>query len=229
MQYVYLAIIIVLIIYVYYLNTPTGKGRTLENKINNTNKKLAERLGGLEFRDLMFKDDFSSSQIDNLLLTTKGLYVMEAKNYNGHIFGSEHQEKWTMTVKHTNTKRARSGRTYKTTHISKHSFYNPLKQNQTHINKIVKLMEIHQNIPIYNIVVFGQNAVLRDVSHSSNVFVIKSNQISRTIIELEQRAEREINHEIMMDFVDMLIFHNIEDKKMRKQHVQHIKSKYQKK
>ena len=72
-------------------------------------------------------------------------------------------------------------------------FNNPIKQNQTHINKIkLKLMEIHKEIPIHNIVVFGSKAYLRDVTHSQNVFVINSHQLKGLIIKQEKSIEKEV-------------------------------------
>ncbi|MFA5470696.1 MAG: nuclease-related domain-containing protein [Acholeplasmataceae bacterium] len=221
-------IFVIIVGYFYYLNTPTGKGKTLENRIHRTTKSLAKQLGGLELRDLMFQDDLSTAQIDNLLITSKGLYIIEAKNYNGHIFGSEKQENWTMTVKHVNRKKSKSGKVYTKTHISKHSFYNPIKQNQTHINKILKLMEIHKEIPIHNIVVFGSKAYLRDVTHSNQVFVINTHQLRNIIINQEKSIDKEIEIEKMMTFVDDMIYHNIIDKKERRSHVKRIIIKYKK-
>jgi len=227
-EYVIIIIFVIIVGYFYYLNTPTGKGKTLENRIHRTTKSLAKQLGGLELRDLMFQDDLSTAQIDNLLITSKGLYIIEAKNYNGHIFGSEKQENWTMTVKHVNRKKSKSGKVYTKTHISKHSFYNPIKQNQTHINKILKLMEIHKEIPIHNIVVFGSKAYLRDVTHSNQVFVINTHQLRNIIINQEKSIDKEIEIEKMMTFVDDMIYHNIIDKKERRSHVKRIIIKYKK-
>lgn len=228
MEFVISIIIVILVGYIYYLNTPTGKGKTLENQIHRTTRSLAKQLGGLELRDLMFQDDLSTAQVDNLLITSKGLYVIEAKNYNGHIFGSEKQENWTMTVKHVNRKKSKSGKVYTKTHISKHSFYNPIKQNQTHINKILKLMGIHKELPIHNIVVFGPKAYLRDVTHDQHIFVINCHQLKRVIIEQEKSTEKEVEIEKMRCFVDDLCYYNIIDKKEKRDHVKRIKSKYNK-
>jgi len=228
MEYIIIAIVIIILIYVYYSRTPNAKGKALENNIFRTTKSLAERFGGIEMRDLMFRDDISTAQVDNLLLTSKALYIIEAKNYNGHIFGSEKQENWTMTVKHVNKKKSRSGKVYTKTHISKHSFYNPIKQNQTHINKIIKLMDIHKSIPIFNIVVFGYKAYLRDVSHSDQVFVINVNNLAKIISYQENLLSEEIDMDTMISYVEDLNFLNIIDKKEKKDHVSRIKSKYNK-
>lgn len=228
MEYVIIVVILIIITYVYYSRTPNAKGKALENNILRTTKSLAEKFGGIEMRDLMFRDDISTAQVDNLLLTSKALYIIEAKNYNGHIFGSEKQENWTMTVKHVNKKKSRSGKVYTKTHISKHTFYNPIKQNQTHINKIIKLMDIHKSIPIFNIVVFGYKAYLRDVSHSNQVFVINVNDLAKIISYQENSLSKEIDMDTMISYVDDLNFLNIIDKKEKKDHVSRIKIKYNK-
>ncbi|PKK99751.1 MAG: hypothetical protein CVV57_01485 [Tenericutes bacterium HGW-Tenericutes-2] len=228
MEYIIIVTVLIIFVYIYYSRTPNAKGKALENNIFRTTKALAEKFGGIEMRDLMFKDEISTAQIDNLLLTSKALYIIEAKNYNGHIFGSEKQENWTMTVKHVNKKKSRSGKVYTKTHISKHTFYNPIKQNQTHINKIIKLMDIHKSIPIFNIVVFGYKAYLRDVSHSNQVFVINVNDLAKIISYQENSLSNEIDMDTMISYVDDLNFLNIIDKKEKKDHVSRIKIKYNK-
>jgi hypothetical protein len=228
MEYVVLIVIVIIVGYLFYLSTPTGKGKSLENRIHRTMKYLAKQYGGLELRDLMFQDNSSTSQIDNLLITSKGLYIIEAKNYNGHIFGSEKQENWTMTVKHVDRKQTKSGKIYTKTSISKHSFYNPIRQNQTHINKIVKLMDIHNELPIHNIVVFGNRAYLRDITHSDQVYVINVSKLKNVIINLEKEIETEVDMDKVSAFVDDLTYHNIVDKKEKKAHVRRIKEKYKK-
>ncbi|MBU1019757.1 MAG: NERD domain-containing protein, partial [Firmicutes bacterium] len=128
----YILLLVVLLLLISYVNSPNGKGMIGEWRVNKILKKQAIRYGGIELSNFMFEDDKSSSQIDNMLLTQKALYVIEVKNYNGHIFGNEENMNWTVTVKHVNKKKSRSGKVYKKTNISKHQFYNPLKQNRTH-------------------------------------------------------------------------------------------------
>lgn len=227
MVWFYIIIGTILFLITAYFNTPNGKGLLEEFKINSVLKKIAKKVGGVEIRDLMLEDNRSSSQIDNLLLTQKALYVIEAKNYGGMIFGSEDNLNWTVTVKHVNKKTSKSGKVYKKTHISKHKFYNPIKQNTTHINKIKNLLTFNNDFPIYNIVVFGNRAYLKDITHSNSSLVINRSKLYKTIINLEK--EIEINEENnQQDIFDDLLFFNITDKKQRKDHVSNIKTKYKK-
>ena len=70
-----------------------------------------------------------NTEIDLLTIHEKGIFVFESKNYSGWIFGSEDQLKWTQCFK--------SGQ-------RKH-FYNPIKQNRTHI-RLWRLSSICQKI-----------------------------------------------------------------------------------
>ena len=67
-----------------------------------------------------------SCEIDILMLHEKGIFVFESKNYSGWIFGTLNQQHWTQTFK--------SGQ--------KFQFYNPIKQNNTHIKALSTLFQL---------------------------------------------------------------------------------------
>jgi len=74
--------------------------------------KLARRFPKNQiFRNIYLKKrNGKYTEIDLILVTQKGLFVIESKNYGGWIFGSEHNDNWTQTF--------RGGQ--------KHKFYNPI-------------------------------------------------------------------------------------------------------
>lgn len=63
------------------------------------------------FHDLIISGNNGTTQIDHLLISPFGLFIIETKNYKGWIFGSESQPKWTHSL-------------YK----NKYSFQNPIRQ-----------------------------------------------------------------------------------------------------
>lgn len=129
--YVILVITIVVFIYNYYLKLPSTKGKFLEGKIDKILKKISLEVGGFEFRDYMIPYGDKTSQIGNIFMSQKAIYVIEAKNYQGFIYGSETQSSWTLTRKTTKTYDNKRGKTYQKSFINKYSFYNPIVQNQT--------------------------------------------------------------------------------------------------
>lgn len=63
------------------------------------------------FHDLIIPAKNGTTQIDHLLVSHYGLFIVETKNKKGWIFGSESQPKWTQTL-----------------YRKKYSFQNPLRQ-----------------------------------------------------------------------------------------------------
>ena len=91
-------------------------------------------------------------QIDVLFITQKGIFVIESKNYSGSVSGAEYQNKWTL-------------RTYR----KDYNFYNPITQNQIHINM---LSNIIHNTKIFSLIAFSEKCDLGYIDiHKQNVFV----------------------------------------------------------
>lgn len=79
-----------------------------------------------------------TTQIDHILLSSFGIFVIETKNYKGWIFGSQHQKMWTQKI-------------YK----KSFKFQNPLHQNYKH-QKVLEavLSDIVEPQFIHSLVVF---------------------------------------------------------------------------
>ena len=112
------------------------------------------------FHDLYVKkynDGFS--QIDLVVATKVGIIVFEVKDFSGWIFGKGHQTQWTKVLAYGKRK---------------YRFYNPIMQNNKHIEDLKK--QLNQiNVPFYSIVVFYGNCVLKDISFVPNgTFLVKS-------------------------------------------------------
>lgn len=83
-----------------------------------------------------------SHQIDHILINPNGIFVIETKNYYGEITGQENDSFWTRSYFVKRQKKSVK-------------FHNPLKQNQSHIRIIKRI--IGSNYPFYCFVVFTQN------------------------------------------------------------------------
>lgn len=82
-------------------------------------------------------EEGSTTQIDHILISTKGIFVIETKHYKGWIFGHPNHKEWTQI-------------TYK----NRYTFQNPLFQNYKHVKEVQKILEFVDPQFIYNIVVF---------------------------------------------------------------------------
>lgn len=77
--------------------------------------------------DLLFMSQGQSVQVDHVLIDKSGILVVETKNYSGTIEGNESQIKW---IQHFG---------YDTIH---NEFYNPIRQNNSHIYHISQVLPI---------------------------------------------------------------------------------------
>ncbi|MEJ6069851.1 NERD domain-containing protein, partial [Psychrobacter sp. 16-Bac2893] len=84
-------------------------------------KNVYHRLNGITLP----RDKGGSTQIDHIIVSVYGIFVIETKNYKGWIFGNEAQRQWTQVI---------MGRKYK--------FQNPLRQNYLHIKTLADLLAL---------------------------------------------------------------------------------------
>lgn len=116
-----------------------------------------------------------SHQIDHILIKETGIFVIETKNYYGEISGQEDDSFWKRTY-FTKGKRTSA------------LFHNPLKQNQSHIKAIRRI--IGKSYPIYCFVVFIQNN--GDVLDLFNVCNLTSLLKRINLITIDQPISKEV-------------------------------------
>ncbi len=124
------------------LKMPTWKGKYAE-------KLVYKKLSGLSdeyfiFNDLLFDGKGRSTQIDHVVVSPYGVFVIETKGYKGWITGGENAEYWTQTV-----------------FRRKNHFYNPIMQNEGHVRFLRYLLKCSVDIPFIPIVVFNNSANIK--------------------------------------------------------------------
>ncbi|WP_288688106.1 nuclease-related domain-containing protein [uncultured Acinetobacter sp.] len=104
--------------------------------------------------DLTLPDiESGTTQIDHILLSPYGIFVIETKNYKGWIFGTERQKQWTQKI-------------YK----QSFKFQNPIHQNYKHMKVLEKILaDILDKEFIHTVIVFMPEAVFK-TDMPSNVF-----------------------------------------------------------
>lgn len=140
--------------------TPS-RGKKGENSVARILKKLP-RQDYHVINDVVLPTPYGSSQIDHIVVSPFGIFVIETKYYSGWIYGSEHGEYWTKNV-----------------YGHKYDFYNPILQNTGHVTALRKNLKDYRSLPIFSIVAFSRQASL-DVS-IKNAIVVYWNQIPRVI------------------------------------------------
>ena len=122
--FVYLGLALVFMVLVGVLRSPRFKGWRGERAVQ---RLIAQRLNPLVYVDLhnvtLPTANGGSTQIDHLIFSPYGLFVLETKNYQGWIFGTEKQRDWTQQIFKKRSK-----------------FQNPLRQNYKHTKTLQDLL-----------------------------------------------------------------------------------------
>lgn len=171
-----------------------------------TESRVAKELAKLPkdeyivLNDLMLPTSYGTTQIDHVVLSRYGVYVIETKNYTGSLVGNEKSEHWEQNI---------NGFMYKTG--------NALRQNKAHIAAVRYHASVQANVPMHNIVVFA-NATDFDIYHDEGE-VIYIDELVPTIIRLRS-AEPVYTQEQLQIKANLLLEKNITDPELRKQHNQ---------
>lgn len=156
----------------------------------------------ITLNDLMLPTSYGTTQIDHVVLSTYGVYVIETKDYSGYITGNEKSEQWEQNI---------YGYRYKTG--------NALRQNRVHIYTIIRHACLSSSVPIYNIVVFSRNADF-DIYHEHGE-VIYIDELLSTIQRLRSEEPIFTKEQIAIK-ANLLQEQNITDLKQREIHNQAV-------
>lgn len=199
----------------------------------NKNKVSAERIGELgEYKINIQLDQFPSnykhlsdlmlenkkarsgySQIDHLLLTPYGIFVIETKNYAGRIYGSKEDKQWTVN--------------------KKFRMMNPFRQNYGHLKALEAIIPMREDSPIISMVSFTKRAVF---SIDPDLRKIQSNELCVYDTELTEFINRKVqvtklqngnpfySDQEIMEMYHALQEANVTETSKREQHKQALQS-----
>ncbi len=142
-----------------------------------------------------------STQIDHIIVSRFGVFVIETKNMKGWIFGGAHQKQWTQKIyRHSNR------------------FQNPLLQNYKHVKTLEALLELEQH-QIHSVVVFVGDSTFKTPMPDNVTYGKGYIQFirSKTDLVLEQSDVMSILSKINSDMLQRSF-------KTNREHVQHVKA-----
>ena len=108
-----------------------------------------------------------TTQIDHLLVTESGVFVIETKHYRGWIFGRPKDDYWMQTIYH-----------------KKSRFRNPLLQNYGHVKTVQALFKLPESAFI-GVVVFTGDA---DFKSELGPQVLQLNQVLDFVAQPREKA-----------------------------------------
>ncbi len=187
----------------FYLKSPSVIGAAGERRVNATLSRKLDEQDYTLLEDLTLPTLQGTTQIDHIVLSRFGVFVIETKNMSGWIFGGENQARWTQVMRR-----------------HKSQFQNPLRQNYLHLRAVQDLLGIRLD-QLENLVVFVGSAEPR-TEMPWNVFWSRSdlyNYIaSQRVVRFTDAQVREFTQKLRSSALQA-------SKEQRHAHVQHVKEK----
>ena len=155
--------------------------------------------------NIVLKSGAVTTQIDHLIISDFGIFVIETKNFKWWIFGEENTEYWQQVI-------------FK----SKIKFYNPIRQNHRHINALKTCLKEYPNLKYKSIIVFSTRATIKvntstDVIYSYQLLpFIKNYQEKNLSIDDKEIIFRKIKSDNLINTFD------------KQKHIKSIKNRIQK-
>ena len=128
--------LIPLAILVTIVKSPWFKGLMGEFIVNLSVKWILDKTKYHLIKNVTLPTEDGTTQIDHIIVSVFGVFVVETKNMKGWIFGSQNQKTWTQKI-------------YK--HSSK--FQNPLHQNYKHVKTLESLLGLNEQ-QVHSVIVF---------------------------------------------------------------------------
>lgn len=170
-------------------------GKAGEFWVKRELKKLPSEY--LVINDVMIKtNDKSTHQIDHVVVSKYGVFVIETKQYNGYIMGNKYDKRWLIKSGNKN-------------------FYinNPLHQNYGHVKSLHEVLNMPEEKFISLVCIPSRAKVL-----------VKSNNVTRIYDLLEKiLSYQEVIVENSIELYEIINNLNIKNKNERKNHVRNAK------
>ena len=197
----FFAILIILI--ALRIKSPHIKGTAGERAVAITLNHLNSKEYKVVNDVILQNKNNKTSQIDHIVVSVYGIFVIETKSYKGWIFGQENAEFWKQII-------------YK----KQYKFKNPVKQNFSHIYTLKENLSTFKNIKYFPIVVFLGEAELRAIE--SSMPVIYRNQLN-TIIKRLSNTQC-LSKEDVYTIVNIIKNKNLKAKENKIKHITEIKN-----
>lgn len=164
------------------------------------------------FHDLYVSiDDANFSQIDLVAITSVGIIVFEVKDYKGWIYGRGKDYKWTQVLAYGK---------------KKYQFYNPIMQNNKHIEHLKNQLPQFATIPFYSILVFYGDCNVNNIDFvPNNTFIAKPNRIFEVINSIIN-SNYAVQYENINEILSVLnnAVNNGRDRNIQMQHTTNIRN-----
>jgi len=126
-----------------FLRSARSKGKRGESLVNAGIERYLDQGDYRLIKDVTLPVGDGTTQIDHVVVSTHGVFVIETKNMKGWIFGDPYQAQWTQQI-----------------YRQKYRFRNPLRQNHKHVKAVRETLGLGEH-QVFNVIVFVGHCTLK--------------------------------------------------------------------
>ena len=149
------------------------------------------------------------TQVDHIVTSVYGIFVIETKHYAGWIFGDEYKPDWTQVIYKKKTK-----------------MHNPIRQNYGHVQALLTYIgQGHiQNVDFHSIIAFSPNSTFKFKKEFASAHVIKFGELLKTIRQYkEQRLSEAVVKDVNEKLTKLLAVDRSDKKQLKNEHMQSVR------
>ncbi len=171
------------------------KGKIGEEIIVNHIKKEIDIYHKI-IQNVILTRDGKKTEVDIILITCVGIYVIESKNFKGYIYGTDTGKIWTEWFSHS----------------YKYHFDNPILQNHYHIEFMAH--NLNRDLSYFHsYIVFGDDAILQKIvmqeENKTKAIIINNKDLISKLIEDMHLRDIILSHEeIDKMYLDLKYFYS---------------------
>ena len=189
-------------IIIVFIKTPWFKGWFGESIVNFLAWLLLDKSRFHRINNVTLPAETGTTQIDHIIVSVYGVFVVETKNMKGWIFGSPDQKTWTQKIyKHTN------------------KFQNPLHQNYKHVKTLQNILCLKDN-QLHSVVVFVGDSTFKtdmpeNVTYGAGYIRYIKSKKQQVLSDFEVM-------EIKLKIIEMRLDHSLETNRKHVKNVRNI-------
>lgn len=148
------------------------------------------------------------TQVDHIVTSVYGIFVIETKHYSGWIFGDEYKPYWTQVIYKRKTK-----------------MHNPIRQNYGHVQALLTYIGQAEMQDVHSIIAFSPNSTFKFKKEFKSSHVIQFPELLTTIRQYRERRISEATVKgINEKLKGLLVVDKSDKKRVKEEHTQSVRN-----
>ncbi len=194
-------ILYVVLILVFLIIIIKGKGWLGERRVSHKLSWLPSNKYQV-INDVLLPTSYGTTQIDHIVVSIYGVFVIETKNYKGTISGGPNNETWTQNI-----------------YGNKYTMPNPIRQNRVHVAAVCEVLnKAHIACDVRSIITFPNYANV--YATYDNCDIVYFRELRQTIRKYQNE---QLSQQQVIDVLNAIKAANIVNPLARREHAQNVK------